>query len=60
MDFTRDWLIKVEGTNLSPVPELKQTSLDKLIKVLTNKKAGNPTNTDKTEKTKKAVLFGLA
>ena len=56
MDFTRDWLIKVEGTILSPVPELKQTSLDNVVKVLTNRKAGNPTNTGKTEKIKKTVF----
>ena len=55
-DVTRDWLLEVERTNLNPVPELKQTSLDKVVKVLTNRKAGNPTNTGKTEKIKKTAF----
>ena len=55
-DVTRNWLLEVERTNINPVPELKQTSLDKVVKVLTNRKAGNPTNTGKTEKIKKTVF----
>ena len=55
-DVTRDWLLEVEKTNLNPVPELRQTSLDNVVKVLTNRKAGNPTNTGKTEKIKKTIF----
>ena len=43
-DVTRDWLLGAERPSISfnPVPELKQTSMDIVVKVLSNKKAGNP------------------
>ena len=51
-----DWLLEVEGPNPNPMTELKQTKLDEVVKVLTNKKAGNTPSTGKTEQTKKAVF----